>query len=174
MLLAWLFVLVPLVLYLAAFVVEAVMSFKRLSNPKSGRGYLDATWEITHTFLVVSLAFFINLFSQNLTDIARASFVGLFLAAIFIGARGLMYIYIFYLRPAKKATTRNWADWLFAVSHLGIVAGVVVLLVQLLPVLFRTHLVANTNFIPWMWPGLVIVLALCLLPIMSLYHTKNR
>lgn len=174
MLLAWMFVLVPLVLFLAAFVVEFFMSFKRLSNSKADNSYLSATWEVTHTFLVVSVAYFVSLFSNNLTELASAAFVGFFLTASFVGVRGATYIYLFYIRSAVNRKSRDWVDWTFALSHVGIVLGVLVLLAGLVPKLFQIDLEPNTAFVPWMWPGLVIVISLCILPVISLYTTKKR
>ncbi len=172
MLLAWIFVLTPLVLYVAAYLVETVMSFARLRNHKTRHSYLDATWEVTHTFLVMSIAFFANLFSHNLREIASAAFIGIFTAACFIAVRGLLYMYLFYVRPDNKRGARNWADWAFALSHIGILVGVAILLLQLVPALFRADLVVNEQFLPWMWPGLILIGGLCVLPILSLYKTK--
>jgi H+/Cl- antiporter ClcA len=174
MLLAWTFVLVPLVLFLLAFVVELFMSFKRLSNNKPNGSYLNATWEVTHTFLVVSVALFVALFSANLTDLASASFLGFFVTAVFAGLRGAAYIYLFYVRSGAQRKVRNWVDWAFAFTHVGMVLGVLLLLLGLVPKLFQIDLQPDTSFVPWMWPGLILVLALCVPPIVSLYSTKNR
>lgn len=174
MLLAWSFVLIPLVLFLAAFVVEFYKSFKRLSNNKADGSYLSATWEVTHTFLVVSVAYFVSLFSDNLTELAKAAFVGFFLTSVFVGVRGATYIYLFYIRNAAQRKQRNWLDWVFALSHVGIVLGVLVLLAGLVPKLFQIDLQPNTAFVPWMWPGLIVVLSLCVVPIVSLYSTRNK
>lgn len=174
MLLAWTFILVPLVLFLLAFVVELFMSFKRLSNNKADGSYLGATWEMTHTFLVVSVALFVSLFSNNLTELAKASFLGFFIVAVFAGLRGAAYIYIFYIRSGAQRKVRNWIDWSFALTHVGMVLGVLVLLAGLVPKLFQIDLQPNTAFIPWMWPGLILVLVLCVPPIASLYSTKKH
>lgn len=168
----WLFILVPLVLYLAAFTMEAYMSFRRLGNQKSTGSYLDATWETTHTFLVVTVALFVSFFSQNLVDLAQALWWGLWVAAVGIGLRGAAYVYLFYIRSNKSV--RNWVDYFFAYVHAVIVAGVGILLWQLLPVLFTIELKPNTEFIPFMWPGLFLVIVLCVPPLMSLYRTPRN
>ncbi len=53
----WLFYvlfLAPVLLFVAAFLYETWLSFMRLKNPKKGRtSYLAATWEVTHTLLVL-------------------------------------------------------------------------------------------------------------------------
>ena len=172
MILAWIYILVPLVLFLAAFVLEAYMSFKRLAIVKPDSPYMLHTWETSHTFLVVSVACFAAFFTSNLWELADAAFYGLFLAALFAGVRAMAYVYIFYVRDPAKRLVRNWIDWVYAICHVGMAAGVVVLLVQLLPVLFKTDLQANTQFLPWMWPGLILVLALCSIPVVSLYSSR--
>ena len=173
MIAVWAYVLTPLVLFLAAFTVEAYMSFRRLTVVKPDSPYILHTWETSHTFLVVSVACFVAFFSNNLRELADAAFYGLFLAALFAGVRAVTYLYIFYIRDPAKRTTRNWVDWAYAICHVGMAAGVVLLLVQLLPVLLDTDLQANTQFLPWMWPGLLLVLIICLMPLVSLYLNKH-
>lgn len=168
----WTFILIPLVLYVAAFVVETVLAFTRLKNRKANHSYLPATWETTHTFLVVSVALFVAFFSQNLVELAEAAWWGIWIAAVGIGLRGAVYVYLFYVR-ANRAT-RNWIDYTFAALHVWIVAGLGVLLVQLIPAILAADLKANTAFIPYMWPGLVLVLGLCVVPLASLYKTPKR
>jgi cytochrome bd-type quinol oxidase subunit 2 len=168
----WIYILTPLVLYLGAFLMEAYMSVKRLGNHKGSGSYLDATWETTHTFLVVTVALFVAFFSQNLVDIAKASWLGLWVAAVGIGLRGAAYIYIFYVR--RNQAVRSWVDYFFAGIHVLIVAGVGILLMQLVPVLFTIDLKPNTEFIPYMWPGLIFILVLCVPPLLSLYRSPRR
>lgn len=172
MITVWIFILIPLVLYLAAFAVEAYMAFARLGNHKAKGSYLDATWETTHTFLVVAVALFVAFFSQNLVDLAQAAFLGLWVAAVGIGLRGAAYVYIFYGR--RDTTRRDWADQFFAWIHGLIVAGVGILLWQLVPALFTVDLIANTEFLPYMWPGLILILVLCVPPLLSLYNTPRK
>jgi hypothetical protein len=171
LLIIWIFILTPLVLFLASYIVETYVSIKRLTQPAAGRSYLPATWEITHTFLVVSVALFVGFFSQNLTEIAYVTFYPLFLTAVFVGVRTLAYMYLFIIRdPAVKA--RSWVDIIFAGSHLGVICGLVYLLVALIPKLLSIQLAANTSFIPWMIPGAFLILAACALPIVSLYRKR--
>lgn len=172
MITVWIFILIPLVLYLAAFAVEAYMSVRRLGNNRSTGSYLDVTWETTHTFLVVAVALFVSFFTDNLVEISKASFLGLWVAAVGIGLRGAAYIYLFYVR--KQGSVRDWVDYFFAGIHAVIVAGVLILLWQLVPVLFTANLKPNTDFIPYMWPGLILVLALCVPPLLSLYRTPKK
>jgi hypothetical protein len=172
MMTVWIYILVPLALYLAAFSVEAYMSFARLGNRKAKGSYLDATWETTHTFLVVAVALFVAFFSQNLVELAKAAFLGLWVAAVGIGLRGAVYLYLFYWR--HDGTRRDFFDQFFAYIHVVIVAGVGILLWQLVPVLLTATLSPNTEFLPYMWPGLILVLVLCGPPLLSLYKTPRK
>lgn len=168
----WAFILTPLALFLAAYLAETYASFSRLKKPSKGRDYLSATWEVTHTFLVVSVALFVGFFSQNLTDIAYVVFYPLFLTSVFVGVRTLAYIYLFMIRDTASKH-RTWVDVVFAISHIGVIIGLVYLLVVLVPKLLTTELIANTNFIPWMIPGAIIILLACSIPILALYKTKR-
>lgn len=174
MLLAWMFVLVPLVLFLMGFVVETYLSFKRLRDTSLTGRYLDVTWELTHTLLVVAVAIFAGLFSQNLVEIAKAVYFGVFTIAIFVGVRTLCYIYLAFIKPRNKKDPLTVVDYVFAYTHVGIILGLGLLLAQLIPKLLSIDLKANTQFIPWMWPGLFIILAVGLLPALSLYRTNKR
>ncbi len=169
---AWLFILTPLTLFLAGFVMEAYLAFRRLGT-KSDSGYVDATWELTHTLLVVAVAMFVSLFSGNLIEIAKAAFPGMFLTATFVGVRTACYIYTFYIKSPSKQLHRTLVDYVYAWSHAGIVLGLVLLLVRLVPKLFDLNLTVNTQFLPYMWPGLIVILAVGLMPAMSLYRTKR-
>jgi hypothetical protein len=173
MVLAWMFVLVPLVLFLVGFVVEAIGAFKRLGSSKPDSNYLDKSWELTHTLLVVTVAVFVGLFSQNLVEIAKAAYLGIFTIATFVGVRTLCYIILFYIQPRNKTSHISLLDYVFAYSYIGIVLGLGLLLAQLVPKLLSIDLVANTQFIPFMWPGLIIVLIVGLLPALSLYKADK-
>jgi hypothetical protein len=168
----WLFILVPLALFLAAYLLETYVSFRRLSNPKKGPDYLASTWEITHTLLVVSVALFVGFFSGNLIEIAYVAFYPLFLASVFVGIRTLAYIYLFMIRGREQQSTRSWIDTVFAWSHVGVIVSLLYLLAVLIPKLFSIEIEANTQFIPWMIPGAFLITALCVAPIMSLYRSK--
>ena len=56
-----LLIYVPIVLFVVAFLYETWLSFRRL-RPAAARkqrsGYVDATWEITHTLLVFAVVMF--------------------------------------------------------------------------------------------------------------------
>ncbi len=171
---ALLFVLAPLVFYVAAFAYETFVAFVRLGNRKSKNDYLDATWEVTHTFMIFALAAFAALFSDNIRDVAPVAFLGLSIAVSFFALRGVFYLALFYIREPTKRQQRNWVDSGFAFSHLGVWLGICVLLMQVVPKVLSIGLVANTHFIPWMIPGLVLLTALCALPIASLYTTKKN
>jgi hypothetical protein len=174
LILIWVYILTPLALFLIAYTIEAYASFKRLIGTKSNQQYLEATWEITHTFLVVSVALFVGFFSSNLREIAYVTFFPLFLTSVFVGIRTLAYIYIFLIRSPKKQQSRSWIDWVFAWSHIGVIIGLAYLLVVLIPTLFTLELKPNVAFIPWMLPGAGVILLICLVPLIALYGTKKR
>lgn len=169
----WGFILTPLCLFLIAYLYETYISFQRLSYPKKGRHYVDATWEVTHTFLVISVALFVGFFSSNLTEIAYVTFYPLFLASVFVGVRTLAYIYIFVIRESKKQMTRSWVDAVFAFSHIGVIISLLYLIAVLIPKILSTQLTPNTLFIPWMIPGAFVIIAICIIPLFNLYKTRT-
>lgn len=165
-----LFVL-PTLLFVLAFLYETYLSFMRLKNPKAGRsGYLSATWEVTHTLLVFAVVMLIMMFTKSLDDLAAAIFVSTFWAAFVLAIRGVLYTYIFYVRTSKRTT---WVDWTFAVSHVAAALLLVITVVKALIYVLGERPEANTQFVPFFIPGLLLVLGVCALPLLTLYRTKR-
>ncbi|MBL8121722.1 hypothetical protein JNM87_03160 [Candidatus Saccharibacteria bacterium] len=170
----WLFYvlfLTPLVLFVSAFLYETWLSFARLKNPKKGRaGYVTATWEVTHTLLVFTVVMLLMTFTQSLTALARSLYWSTFVAAVFLGLRAVAYLYIFYVRRDTKRI--NAIDWFFAITHVGAAIFLVVTVLQALVFIWTKDPVANTQFFPAFVPGLLLVLALCAVPLATVYRTK--
>lgn len=163
--------LVPVVLFVVAFLYETFLSFRRLKNPKAGKsGYLSATWEVTHTLLVTGVVMLVMLFTQSIDQLAAAIFWATFLAAVALGVRAVLYIYIFYVRSTNKTT---WIDWSFAWTHLMAAGLLVVVVAQALWFLFKNNPVPNSQFLPYFIPGVIVVVLICCLPMLVLYKTKD-
>ncbi len=163
--------LVPLILFVSAFLYETFLSFARLRNPKAGKtGYVHATWEVTHTLLIFTLVVLLMMFTKSIDAISTAVFTTTFLAGAALTVRSVTYMYIFYVR--KRATT-SWIDWLFALSHVVAALFLVLTVIKALWFLLRERPEYNSQFLPYFIPGLIVVLALCALPIVVLYRIKD-
>lgn len=170
MLLTYILFFVPLIMFVAAFLYETYLSIRRLANPRAGKtGYVHATWEVTHTLLVFTVVVLVMMFTKSIDGIASAIFTSTFIAGVALTIRMAAYLYIFYVR--KKPQT-NWVDYTFALSHVVAALFLVVTVVKALWYLYRNHPEANTQFLPFYIPGLVVVLMLCAVPIAVLYRTK--
>lgn len=165
----WAYVLIytPIVLFVVAFLYETLLSFLRLRKGKGrSSGYVDATWEVTHTLLVFAIVMILMLFTKDIDRIADLIFLPTFLAATALAVRGACYLQIFYIRQKQRI---NWVDWVFALSHV-VAAGLLVVVVgQVTWFLFTQHPTENSQFIPAFLPGLLLVLALCVVPLVTLY-----
>lgn len=163
--------IVSIGLFVVAFLYETWLSLRRLARPQSGReGYVSATWEVTHTLLVFALITLLMTFTQDLVNLASSIFWPAFIAAIALGLRAVVYLYIWYVR--RSAVRRNWVDWIFAVSHLVAAVFLVLTAAKALWFISRYHPVANTQFLPIFIPGLVLTAAVCIIPAIVLYRTK--
>ena len=163
--------LVPTLLFVIAFLYETYLSFMRLKNPKIGKtGYVSATWEVTHTLLVFAVVMLLMMFTHNIDGISEAIFVTTFAAAVALGIRAICYVYIFYVRKKNKT---DFVDWTFALSHIVAAVFLVLTVVEALWYLYKNNPHANTQFLPYFIPGLVIVLAVCAVPMLMLYSTKK-
>lgn len=163
--------LIPVIVYVLAFLYETWLSFRRLKDPRAGRSsYVTATWEVTHTLLVFAVVTLLMTFTQDLVRLASALFWPTFIAAIALGLRAVGYLYIFYVRP--KVGKASWIDWGFALTHVVAALFLVVTVAKALWFITREHPIANTQFFPIFIPGLLLVLAVCSIPIAILYRTK--
>lgn len=170
----WAYVLIylPIVLFVIGFLYETFLSFVRLGSRKAGRaGYIDTTWEVTHTLLVFGLVMLLMLHTKALDSLAETIFTAAFWAAVALGLRGAAYIYIFYIRNPNART--SWIDWSFALTHILAAGLLVTVVAQASWFLMTQNPPVNTQFIPAFLPGLVLVLAVTALPLIRLYLGKH-
>lgn len=162
-----------MLLFVVAFLYETWLSFVRLRHLDKGRsGYVAGTWEVTHTLLVFAVVMLLMTFTQDLTAMAEVLFWPTFIAAIFLGLRAALYLYIFYVRqPNHKPSI---TDWLFAFMHVGAAGFLVATVVEALVYIGTYNPVANTQFFPAFIPGLVLVLALCVIPLVVIYRSNDK
>ena len=172
MIIAYLLFLIPLVLFVLAFLYETFLSFARLRNVKAGKeGYVHSTWEVTHTLLIFAVVVMLMMFTKSIDGLALAIFLTTMLAAAALIIRSSCYIYIFYVR---KSTKTGAIDWIFALSHVVAALFLVLTVIEALWFLYQNNPPANTQFIPAFIPGLVLVLAICLIPILYLYFSPKK
>jgi cytochrome bd-type quinol oxidase subunit 2 len=171
MLIAVILFLIPVLLFVVAFLYETFLSLQRLFKPQaSKRGYVNATWETTHTLLVAGVIVLVMMFTRDIANLGSAIFLSTFLAAGALVVRAVIYCYIFYVRKSEKV---NWVDWLFAASHLLAAVFLVITVLEALWYLYRNNPPANTEFLPLLVPGLVAVIAAIAVPMFVLYKTRD-
>lgn len=159
--------LVPVLLFVIAFLFETYLSFKRLKSTKpSHKGYVQATWEVTHTLLVIGVVFLVMMFTQNIEGLSSAIFTAAFIAISFLLIRAICYAYIFYGRKKDKVSI---VDWIFAFSHLFAAVFLVIVVIQALWYIYKNNPAPNTQFFPYFLPGLIVVIAIVFIPLVMLY-----
>ena len=169
---AYILFLLPLVLFVAAFLYETFLSFARLFNRKAGRaGYLHATWEITHTLLIAAVVILLMMFSSSIEGMATVLFTSTFIAAATLVIRYALYIFIFYVREGKKT---SWVDWFFALSHVVAAVSLVVSVVRVLWYMYQNNPAVNTQFLPYFVPGLFVTVLVCAVPLWYVYAQKGE
>lgn len=168
-----LLIYVPIVLFVVAFLYETWLSFRRL-RPAAARkqrsGYVDATWEITHTLLVFAVVMFLMLYTQAIDELAAIIYWPTFAASLALGLRAMCYLYIFYVR--RDQTRRGAVDWVFALSHVVAAALLVTVVLQVSWFILTSGAPVNTQFIPVFLPGLALVVAVSALPVWVLYRQR--
>lgn len=171
---AYLFVLLPIMIYLPFFFVESWAAFRRIgSTSDKGAEYLHITWEMTHTLLIVGINYFIWLFASVIVSVGKAVYWGLIIAGALYIVRGMLYMYLFYGPGVNKKKHDGIADWLFASVHVLIVCCLLYVVIRATIVMYTTDYTINTQFIPWMYPGLLFMVAICAIPLVQLYRQKK-
>lgn len=169
---SWLFyavVLGVLAIYLLAFGYETVLSFWRLRRTPNGRaGYVDATWEVTHTLIVYVFTLFMITYSSALPDLAPSLFWPVLLTGVFLLTRAGLYLYIFYIRPAKRRV--GLADYGFALSHLLILVGLLIAFVVAVSHIIQLNATPNLAYFGPLLPGLAVTLLVSVWPLWRLYR----
>ncbi|TAH33489.1 hypothetical protein EYC59_05155 [Candidatus Saccharibacteria bacterium] len=167
------FVITPLVFYIPMFLVELYISIRRIGKPlDKGGEYLHATWEVTHTFLILSLNYFMWLYSSALVNVAKAVFVPLILfGAVFI-VRAILYIYLFYIKKSKQPNIT--IDWLFALCHLVMIISIIYVAIVTASIVINGNYETNDVLLPLLYPGLFLMIPLITVPLYFLYKTKLR
>jgi len=155
------------------FCVELYISFRRIGKPLDGGGeYLHATWESTHTFLILSVNYFMWLYSSAIVAVAGAVFVPLILfGAIFI-VRAILYVYLFYIKKTNKPNLV--IDWLFALCHIVMFICITYVAIVTTKILINGSYEPNHILLPLLYPGLFLMIPLISVPLYFLYKTKGR
>jgi hypothetical protein len=167
------FVLVPLIVYIPMFAIEVYISFRRIGKPLDNGGeYLHATWEVTHTFLILSLNYFMWLYSSAIVDVAKSVFIPLIIfGGIFI-VRAILYTYLFYIKSTKKPNV--FIDWSFALCHILMLITIILVAIGAAGTLLNGNYESNHVLLPLLYPGLFLMIPLIALPLYFLYRTSFK
>ena len=158
-----------LAVYLVAFSYETILSWRRLRRAATGRaGYVDATWEITHTLLVFGFTLFMITYSQALPDIAPVIFFPVLLTGVALALRAALYLYIFYIRSSRRR--QGLVDYLFALAHLLIIGGLLTSVIAGTMKIQALNASPNLAYFGSLLPGLFVTLAICAWPLWRLYR----
>lgn len=167
------FVLIPLLAYLPMFAYETYIAFRRIGKPlDKGGEYLHATWEVTHTFLILSINYFVWLYSDAVVDVGRAVFGALLLFGAAFIVRAILYLRLFYITSSPRRSVP--LDWLFATTHLVMAGTLLYVIITASRFMATGSYAANHTFLPLLWPGLILMLPLICIPLYFLYKTKRR
>ena len=162
--------LIPVSIYVLLFIYETYLSFKKALRKDHKRNYVEATWEMTHTLLIISLILLFVFYSRSLNELSSAIFAPIFIAGTLLLIRGILYTYIFYV---VKKTYSKYLDWLFFFTHLFTLVILSIVTFKVIQFVINSHPIANTNFLPYFIPGEILTLALILGPMYFIYRIKE-
>lgn len=167
------FVIFPLVLYIPMFLFETYIAFRRIGKPLDrGGAYLHATWESTHTFLILSINYFIWLYSAAVVVVGRAVFLPLLIFGLAFIVRAIIYMQLFYIKSSKMPSL--FVDRLFAITHVVIAICLGYVVVKTLSIMQNGDYEPNHTILSLLYPGLVLMIPLVSVPLYFLYRTKSR
>ena len=167
------FVLIPLLVYIPMFSYETYIAFRRIGKPlDKGGEYLHATWESTHTFLILGVNYFVWLYSSAVVAVAAATFTALLIFGSAFIVRAVLYTYLFYIKATDKPNVGM--DRLFAWTHVVMALSLTFTVIVASRIMLGGTYQANHTFLPLLWPGLVLMLPLISVPLYFLYKTKSK
>ena len=167
------FVVIPILCYVALFLVETGISFRRIGKPlDKGGAYLHATWEVTHTFLILGITYFMWLYSSAIVDISQKMFMPLVIFGAVFVIRAILYLYLFYIKQPTKPNLL--IDWSFAICHIIMLICLVLVAVIALGVMQNGNYLANEILLPLLYPGLILTFLIICIPIYFLFTTKKQ
>lgn len=160
-----------IVLYAAGYLYETVMSFVRLKSVKREL-YPKASWEIIHTTLVLAFATFMITHGPMLPEIAPFIAIPFMIALLGFFLRAACQLIIFFGR--KDSRKHSWVDWAFALTHVVILVAFLYAVVAVALYLFTHPLNVLTDMFGWFLPGLLIGIAINLVPIIYIFRGERR
>ncbi|MEO7363946.1 MAG: hypothetical protein ABIV43_00350, partial [Candidatus Saccharimonadales bacterium] len=132
---------------------------------------LHATWESTHTFLILGVNYFVWLYSAAVVTVGRAVFIPLLVFGAAFVVRAILYIQLFYLRSSPKPNVT--IDRLFAWAHVAMAGCLAVIVYRALKIMLSNDYTANHLLLPLLLPGLLLLVPLISVPLYFLYKTKT-
>ena len=167
------FVVIPILAYIPMFIVETYISLRRIGKPlDKGGEYLHATWEATHTFLILGINYFMWLYSSAIVDVATNVFIPLISFGAFFIVRAIVYLYLFYLKRPEKPNL--FVDWIFAICHLLMLVCVTWVAIVTIIILRNKAYTSNDILLTLLYPGLFLMIPLISVPLYFLYKTKKQ
>jgi len=156
------------------FAYEIYIAFRRIGKPQDKGGtYLHATWESTHTFLVLSVNYFVWLYSSAVVAVGHAVFLPLTLFGAAFIFRATLYVKLFYIKTSHTRVNRL-LDHLFAWTHIVMLGCLLSILINTLRVLSEGNYQPNNLLPSLLWPGLVLMVPLISVPLYFLYRTNGK
>lgn len=169
----FLYVIIPLLMYIPMFAYETYIAFRRIGKPlDKGGAYLHATWESTHTFLILSVNYFMWLYSSAIVVVGQAVFIPLLVFGLAFIMRATLYTYLFYIKRSPRATPV--LDTVFALLHVVIAATLLYTVTTTVSIMQGGLYQPNELLPALLWPGLVLTIPLISVPLYFLYHTKSK
>ncbi|MFZ1249972.1 MAG: hypothetical protein WAR37_00770 [Candidatus Microsaccharimonas sp.] len=155
------------------FLIETYVAFRRIGKPlDKGGEYLHATWEVTHTFLILALNYFMWLYSAAVIDVSREIFLPLIIfGGVFI-IRAILYLYLFHIKGSDRPSLI--ADWVFAITHAVMLLTISWVAIAATHVLITGNYISNHVLLPLLYPGLFLMIPLIAVPVYFLYKTKLK
>ena len=163
----FIFVLVPLTLYILLFCIETAWSVLRMFRA-SEAVYFRNTWEITHTLLIFGINSFLWLYSSSIPMLAQRVSAPLLIVATAFLVRAGVYMHLFYIRETRIG------GWVFACTNVVLLSGIVTVVMSVFGAIDGGLWSQNTAIVPYLWPGLVVTLSVCAIPMLHVYSAHRK
>ncbi len=158
-------------IYLTLFTLEVIAAWK--SALRGGKTRLvSPEWEVAHTILVYGFTLFMVSHASLLVLIGAPLLTIASTIIILLIIRATLYLYVAYSESTSKRVLFV-SRWLFALACATQLAAVLALVYALAWTIITMGYLPDTMIVPYALIGLVPTLAICILPLRSLYRRKS-
>ena len=165
-------IILPIIFWLISFGYETwiILGRSGTGDYTLGAKHIDATWEISHTFLVYAFTIFLMSHADALALIDRTLFIPVCLFMMSLMVRGCLYLYLGY---GENIRFERQLYNLFALSYLVTIVSILAGAIGVVYNLYTFNFTPSTDNIVIVAIGFVLTTAFVSAPVFSAFRRNS-